>query len=74
MTTTVRGRITGAHRDTNTEGKLEHKLFVQLLPEDGAAGDVTVNVSPSVYEQFAKNFTRVVEVEVKLLFDKPPST
>ena len=72
--TTVRGRITGAHRDTNAEGKVEHKLFVSLLPEDGAAGDVTVHVSPVEYEKFAKNFTHIFEVEVKLCFDKPPST
>lgn len=72
--TIVRGRITGAHRDTTPEGKLEHKLFVRLLPEDGAAGDVTVHVSPVEYEKFAKNFTHVFEVEVNLLFDKPGST
>jgi hypothetical protein len=74
MTTTVRGRITGAHRDTNELGALEHKLFVRLLPEDGAVGDLTVNVSPVVYEEFARNFPRCVEVEVKLLFDKPTGT
>lgn len=72
--TIVRGRITGAHRDTNAEGKLEHKLFVRLLPEDGAAGDVTVDVSPVEYEKFAKNFTHIFEVEVHLRFDKPTGT
>ena len=72
--TTVRGRITGAHRDANN-GVLEHKVFVQLLPEDGCAGWLTVNVSPVVYEKFARNFpSGPFEVEVNLLFDKPPST
>jgi hypothetical protein len=72
--TTVRARITGAHRDTTPAGKVEHLLFVQLLPEDGAVGEVTVNVSPEEYEVYARNFPHVVEVEVKLLFDKQPST
>lgn len=72
--TLVRGRITGAHRDTNADGVLEHKLHVQLLPEDGAVGDVTVKVSPEEYAEFARNFTRVFEVEVNLVFDKPTST
>lgn len=72
--TIVRGRITGAYRDVNQSGVLEHKLFVQLLPEDGAVGDVTVNISSVEYELFAKNFARGVEVEVKLVFDKPTGT
>lgn len=71
--TIVRGRITGAHRDT-VEGKLEHKLFVQLIPEDGAVGNVTVNVSPTEYEVFSRNFPSVVEVKVELVFDKPPAS